>query len=85
MKLVQAFVVDPDKPMGIPQRESDARGRRKAFQDTTAAMIRAVDTLVPQAVPPGSGENAVGKGGVPLEQGIGGRRVPIGRAGATKD
>ena len=32
-------------------------------------MIKAVDTLVPQAVPPGSGEDAVGRGGVPLEQG----------------
>ena len=50
MKLVPAFVVDPDKPMGIPFRDSDT-GRRKAFDDTAAAMIKAVDTLVPQEVP----------------------------------
>ena len=51
MKLVPVFVVDPDKPMGIPDRESEA-GRKKAFDDTAAAMIKAVDTLVPQEVPP---------------------------------
>ena len=59
------FVVDPDKPMGIPSRESDVR-RKKSFDDTAAAMIKAVDTLIPQEVPPGSGENAVGRGGVPI-------------------
>src|SRR6185436_3246155 len=66
MKLVPAFVVDPDKPTGIPVRDGDLR-RRKAFDDTAAAMIKAAGTLVPQAVPPGSGEAAVGRGGVPLE------------------
>jgi hypothetical protein len=76
MKLVPVFVVDPDKPMGIPVRDGDSR-RRKAFDDTAAAMIKAADTLVPQAVPLGSGENAVGRGGVPLERGVGGRRVRI--------
>ena len=33
MKLVPAFVVDPDKPMEIPNREA-RRGRKKAFDDT---------------------------------------------------
>jgi hypothetical protein len=71
MKLVPAFVVDPDKPMGIPDRESEA-GRRKAFDATAAAMIKAVDTLVPQDVPPESTELTavdgvvVGRGGVQL-------------------
>src|SRR5689334_8398319 len=37
LKLVQAFVVDPDKPMGIPDRESEA-GRRRAFDATSSAM-----------------------------------------------
>jgi len=55
MKLVPVFVVDPDKPMGIPDRESEA-GRRRAFDATAAATIKAVDTLVPQPVPPGSRE-----------------------------
>ena len=70
-----AYVVDPDKPMDIPSRDSDT-GRRKAFDATAAAMIKAVDTLVPQEVPPGSGENAVGRGGVPLARGGRGGRVP---------
>jgi hypothetical protein len=67
MQLVAAFVVDPEKPMGIPIRDGDMR-RRKAFDVTAAAMVKAVDTLVPQPVPPGSGEAAVGPGGVPLER-----------------
>jgi hypothetical protein len=66
LKLVPVFVVDPDTPMDIPYRESEA-GRRRAFDVTSAAMIKATDTLVPQEVPPGSGELAVGRGGVPLE------------------
>ena len=67
MKLTPAFVVDPDKAMAIPVRDGGPRGK-KSYDDTRAAMIKAVDTLVPQEVPPGSGENAVGKGGVPLER-----------------
>jgi hypothetical protein len=39
MKLVPVFVVDPDKPMGIPSRESD-QGRKRAFDATSAAMIK---------------------------------------------
>jgi hypothetical protein len=84
MKLVPAFVVDPDKPMGIPVRESDT-GRRKAFEDTAAAMSKAVDTLVPQEVPPGSGELTavdgveIVRGGVALpardRRGYGGNRA----------
>jgi hypothetical protein len=71
MKLVPAFVVDPDKPMGIPDRASEGRGK-KPFDDTTAALIKAVSTLVPQEVPPGSGELrfvdgiAIGRGGVTI-------------------
>jgi len=63
--------VDPDKQMGMPDRESEA-GRRKAFDATAAAMIKAVDTLVPQDVPPGSTELTavdgveIGRGGVQL-------------------
>jgi hypothetical protein len=72
MKLVPVFVVDPDKPMDIPSRESEA-GRRRAYDVTSAAMIKATETLVPQEVPPGSGEAAVGRGGVPLELIRGGR------------
>jgi hypothetical protein len=68
MKLVPVFVVDPDKPMGIPSRESD-QGRKRAFDATSAAMITAVNTLVPQPIPQGSGEAQAGRpGGVPLER-----------------
>ena len=83
LKLVPVFVVDPAKPMGIPPRESDA-GRRRAFDVTAAAMIKAVDTLVPQNVPTGSGENAVGKGGVIIGRGRGGR-IPQNQTGPDKD
>src|SRR5947199_3093939 len=55
MKLVPVFVVDPDNPMDIPDGESEA-GRKQAFHVTSAAMMKAVDTLVPQEVPPDSGE-----------------------------
>jgi hypothetical protein len=85
MKLVPAFVVDPDKSMGIPVRDGDLR-RRKAFDDTSAAMIRAVDTLIPQEVPPGSGEQAVGRGGVPLgRRGGRGGGIPTDQTGNDKD
>lgn len=66
LKLMPAFVVDPDKPMDIPIVSGDMR-RRKAFDATTAAMIKATSTLIPQDVPPGSGEEAVGRGGIPIE------------------
>lgn len=67
MQLVSAFVVDPDKAMEIPIISGEMR-RRKAYDDTTAAMIKATSTLIPQDVPPGSGEEAVGKGGVVIER-----------------
>jgi hypothetical protein len=94
MKLVPVFVVDPDKPMGIPVRESD-QGRRKAFDDTAAAMIKAVDTLVPQEVPPSSGELTavdgveIGRGGIALpgrsRRGYGGNRAADDKAKGTPD
>ena len=77
MKLVPVFVVEPDRPMGISSRESEAR-RRQAFDVTAAATIKAVDTLVPQEVPSGSGELAatdgieIGPGGIPI-RGRGGK------------
>jgi hypothetical protein len=82
MKLVPVFVVDPDKPMDIPVRDDTMR-RTKAFDDTAAAMIKAVNTLVPQDVPRGSGEAAVGRGGVPIPRGRG--RVPSNETGMNND
>jgi hypothetical protein len=71
MDLVPAFVVDPDKDMdhSVPDNE---RRRWDAYSDTSAAFIEATATLIPQDVPPNSGENAVGKGGVPIERRRGG-------------
>jgi hypothetical protein len=77
MKLVPVFVVDPDKPMAIPPRESDTP-RKMAFDITAAATVKAVNTLIPQEVPPGSAELAatdgiaIGLGGVPI-RGVGRR------------
>ena len=82
MRLVPAFVVDPDKPMGIPVRDGDLR-RRKAYDVTMAAMIKGAETLVPQPVPPGSGEAAVGRGGVPLRRGFGRDRAADEKAEGT--
>ena len=69
--------------MDIPLRDSDTP-RMKAFDVTAAAMIKAVNTLVPQEVPPGSGELTatdgieIGRGGVPIRgrarRGYGGNR-----------
>jgi hypothetical protein len=84
LKLAPVFVVDPDKPMGIPARDSDMR-RRKAFDDTAAAMVKAMDTLVPQEVPSGSGEAAVGRGGVPIGRGTRGGRFPATQPADEKD
>jgi hypothetical protein len=85
MKLVPVFVVDPDKAMDIPVR-NDTTARTKAFDDTAAATIKAVDTLVPQEVPPSSGELTavdgveIGPGGVALpgrgRRGSGGTQAP---------
>jgi hypothetical protein len=54
MKLAEAFVVDPDKPMDLPVFTGD-RGWR-AYEETFAAMIKGTDTLIPQSVPPDSNE-----------------------------
>jgi hypothetical protein len=61
--------------MGIPVRDSDSR-RKKAYDDTMAAMIKGTETLVPQPVPPGSGEAAVGRGGVPIPRSYRRDRAP---------
>ena len=85
LKLVPVFVVDPENPMGIPKRESEA-GRRKSFNDSSAAFIKAVDTLVPQEVPADSTELTtvdgidIARGGVAVpgkgKRGYGERRAP---------
>ena len=71
LKLTPAFIVNPDKAMPIPVRSSEGRGR-KPYDDTMAAMVKGAETLVPQEVPPESGELTavdgveIGRGGVAL-------------------
>jgi hypothetical protein len=94
MKLAPVFVVDPDKPMGIPNRESEA-GRRRAFDATAAATVKAVDTLIPQEVPPESTELTtvdgvdIGRGGVAIpgrgRRSYGGGRPPDDKAKSAAD
>jgi len=59
IRLVSAYVVDPDKPMAIPKLALD-EDRKAAFEATKLAMIKGSDTRVPQLVPPGTSEAAVG-------------------------
>jgi hypothetical protein len=58
MKLAQAFVVDPDKPMTIPVLPAD-KDRINGYEHVRAAMIKATDTLIVQPVPRDSSESAV--------------------------
>ena len=53
-----AYVVDPDKPMDVPILTAEA-DRKAAFEAIRAATIKAVTTLQPQDVPPGTSEAAV--------------------------
>ena len=84
MKLVPALSWTPTSRWVFLSGTSDSR-RRKAFDDTAAAMIKAAETLIPQEVPPGSGETAVGKGGVPLGRrgGRGGRILRVSPGNGT--
>jgi hypothetical protein len=59
IKLASAYVVDPDKPMDIPKLVLD-EDRKVAFEATRLAMIKGTDTRIPQLVPPGTSEAAVG-------------------------
>jgi hypothetical protein len=55
IKMTSAYVVDPDKPMGIPglAREEE---RKEAFEAIKANTVRGTETRVPQPVPPGTSE-----------------------------
>jgi hypothetical protein len=58
MKLTSAYVVDPDKPMGIPLVMGDEE-RKRAFEAIKANTIKGIETRIPQEVPPGTSEAAV--------------------------
>ncbi|HYJ36166.1 MAG TPA: hypothetical protein VEV64_08420, partial [Rhizomicrobium sp.] len=59
IRMSSAFVVDPEKPMEIPKLAGD-QDRKLAFDQTREAVIQGTDTRIPQAVPPGTTEDAVG-------------------------
>jgi hypothetical protein len=54
-----AFVVDPDRPMAIPKLVAE-ENRKAAFEATKQAVIKGTDTRIPQLVPPGTSEFAIG-------------------------
>src|SRR5882757_10135016 len=59
IKLASAYVVDPDKVMDIPKLALDEE-RMQAFLAIKANTIKGIETRVPQPVPPGTSEAAVG-------------------------
>ncbi|HEY8253328.1 MAG TPA: hypothetical protein VIG39_01745 [Rhizomicrobium sp.] len=59
IKMASAYVVDPDKPMDIPKLAGDEE-RMQAFLAIKANTIKGAETRIPQAVPPGTTEAALG-------------------------
>jgi len=59
IKMSSAYVVDPDKPMDIPKLAGDEE-RMQAFLAIKANTIKGIETRIPQPVPPGTTEAAVG-------------------------
>ncbi|MBC8038183.1 MAG: hypothetical protein H7X89_13305, partial [Rhizobiales bacterium] len=59
IKMSSAFVVDPVTPMEIPKLVLD-EPRKIAFEATRLAMMKGAQTRIPQLVPPGTSEAAVG-------------------------
>jgi hypothetical protein len=57
LRMSSAFVVDPDKPMDIT-KQPEEEAHKAAFAGIRQAVITGVDTLVPQAVPPGTTEGS---------------------------
>ena len=59
IRMASAYVVDPDKPMEIPKLVRD-EDNMQAFLAIKANTIKGIETRVPQLVPPGTTEAAVG-------------------------
>src|SRR3954471_20425265 len=59
IKMASAYVVDPDKPMDIPKLAGDEE-RMQAFLAIKDNTIKGAETRIPQAVPPGTSEAALG-------------------------
>jgi hypothetical protein len=58
IKMSNAYVVDPDKPMEIPILVGDQE-RKQAFLAIKSNTIRGIETRTPQPVPPGTTEAAM--------------------------
>jgi hypothetical protein len=59
VKAASAYVVDPDKAMDIPKLALDEE-RMQAFVAIKNNTIKGIETRIPQEVPPGTSEAAVG-------------------------
>jgi hypothetical protein len=59
IRMSPAFVVDPAGPMDVPKLIGEV-DRKVAFEATKLALIKGTDTRIPQLVPPGTSEAAVG-------------------------
>ena len=59
IKLATAYVVDPGQPMEVPKLLAE-EDRKAAFEATKLAVIKGTDTRIPQLVPPGTTQAAIG-------------------------
>jgi hypothetical protein len=59
LKLYAAYVVDPKIPLDVPKLVAE-EDRKAAFEATRVAVIKGSDSRIPQLVPPGTSEAAVG-------------------------
>jgi hypothetical protein len=55
LRMSAAFVMDPGEAMDIPKLAQEEE-RKAAFEGIKQAVIKGADTLIPQAVPPGTTE-----------------------------
>lgn len=59
LKMSSAYVVDAEKGMEMPRLAAE-EDRKKAFEETKLAMAKGAQTRIPQLVPPGTSQAAVG-------------------------
>jgi hypothetical protein len=59
IKMAAAYVIDPGKPMEVPKLLAE-EDRKAAFEATRLAVIKGTDTRIPQLVPPGTTQAAIG-------------------------
>jgi hypothetical protein len=59
LKMSSAYVVDAEKGMEMPRLAAE-EDRKKAFEETKLAVAKGAQTRIPQLVPPGTSQAAVG-------------------------